>query len=350
MLIANKGSTDGTQQIIRQYLLDEGLPGEVIEEPWSDFATNRSSALANLRRRTEIDYALIMDADDVLACAPGFDALRFKASLDADVYNLWIRLGAITYHRPQLCSNRKDFRYRGVLHEFLEGPASDRHTSAEAVGLTVVCDRDGSRSQMADKYKRDAEVLEGALKTEQDPLLVSRYTFYLAQSYRDAGELEKALPLYLKRAEQGFWVEERFISLYEAGKIRARLPHHEHQVIGLFLDAFELCPGRAESLHGAMHYCRNHGMHHKGFLIGQYAVTLPRPAEGLFLEHWIYDYGLFDEFSVLAYWSSHYQESFDYAQRLLVEGTIPLNDRERIQKNADFAAAKITFCKGALLH
>ena len=46
-----------------------------------------------------------------------------------------------------------------------------------------------------------------------DPFLISRYTFYLAQSYRDCGEKEKALANYMKRAELGFWNEEIYVSL-----------------------------------------------------------------------------------------------------------------------------------------
>ena len=53
VLVADTGSTDGTQEIIPAYLQDRVLPGEVIEEPWKDFATNRSSVLARLRASLE---------------------------------------------------------------------------------------------------------------------------------------------------------------------------------------------------------------------------------------------------------------------------------------------------------
>jgi glycosyltransferase involved in cell wall biosynthesis len=339
VLIEDTGSTDGTQQIVRNYLHAAGIPGEVVEQPWRDFACNRSSALAHLRRRAEIDYALIMDADDVLVYAEDFDAARFKAALAADLYNVWIRLGAFTYHRPQICSNRVPFRYRGVLHEFLEAPGNP--SLGEATGLTILVGREGARSQAADKYQRDAALLEQALTTEQDAFLIARYTFYLAQSYRDAAEIEKALPLYLRRAEQGYWDQEIFISLYEAAKIQELLHLPDSQVIGLFLKAYEVCPSRAESLHGAMRYCRTHGKYHQGFLIGKHAVTISRPAGGLFLEEWIYDYGLFDEFSVLAYWSGHYAECRDYAARILEERKIAPHERERIARNLHFASERI---------
>ena len=60
--------------------------------------------------------------------------------------------------------------------------------------------------------------LRNALATETDPFLVSRYTFYLAQSYRDCGEREKSLANYLKRADLGFWNEEVYVSLLRGGQ------------------------------------------------------------------------------------------------------------------------------------
>ena len=70
-VIVDTGSTDGTQDIIREHLRD--LPGELHERPWRNFAHNRSEALELARGRS--DYTLIIDADDTLEIAPG-TALR----------------------------------------------------------------------------------------------------------------------------------------------------------------------------------------------------------------------------------------------------------------------------------
>jgi len=56
---------------------------------------------------------------------------------------------------------------------------------------------------------------------------------------------------------------------------------------------------------------------------------------------WIYDYGLLDEFAVNAYLIEHYQECLDACQRLLSEGKIPADMKDRVKKNADFAREKI---------
>src|SRR5580698_1140027 len=66
--ICDTGSTDGTQELVRKTMSD--LPGELIEKPWVDFATNRNQALDLARRHG--DYALIIDADEVLEAEAGF--------------------------------------------------------------------------------------------------------------------------------------------------------------------------------------------------------------------------------------------------------------------------------------
>ncbi len=66
--IVDTGSRDGTQEKIRELLMD--VPGELHERPWVDFAHNRSEALALAAPHS--DYLLIMDADDILEAARDF--------------------------------------------------------------------------------------------------------------------------------------------------------------------------------------------------------------------------------------------------------------------------------------
>ena len=70
ILVVDTGSTDGTQQIIRDFLTEHNVKGAVIDEPWRDFAYNRSFALERLREVEDIDYAMIIDADDIVVSTP----------------------------------------------------------------------------------------------------------------------------------------------------------------------------------------------------------------------------------------------------------------------------------------
>lgn len=338
-LIEDTGSTDGTQDVIRNWLDRENLPGEVFDAPWQDFAHNRSLALARLRERPDIDYALIIDADDVLVCEHGFDAAAFKGGLAADFYNLTLRADPVTHYRAMLCSNRHEFRFRGVLHEFLAPP--EGCSSALADGIHVIERREGARSRDPDKYRKDAAVLEQALQSEDDAFMRSRYTFYLAQSWKDCGENEKALSAYLDRAGLGFWDEEVAVSLHNAAQLMERLDHPGHEIIGMYLRAYEACPRRAEPLHAAARYCRQAGKHHQGHMLAKQGLAIAQPASGLFIEPWIYDYGLLDELAVNAYWVARYQECLDACERLLNERKMPADMRERVEANARFAREKL---------
>jgi glycosyltransferase involved in cell wall biosynthesis len=349
VLIEDTGSTDGTQQIIRAWLRDNDIAGIVIEEPWRDFAFNRTFALQALRRNEAIDYALIIDADDVIVYEGGFDAQAFKAGLAADLYHVRILLRDVVFERPQICSNRIEFLFRGVLHEFIDtadgansgGPG--KVSSASARGFHIAAGLEGARNIDPGKYRRDADILRHALTSERNELLRARYTFYLACSLRDAGETRRALEAFEERARMGFWHEERFVSLLNAAALKADLGHSATEVVGTYLEAFETCPTRLESLHGAVRYCNGKGLFHQGHVLAKGAIGLglPCPAQGLFLQPWIYDYGLLDEFAVAAYWAGYYRDCLTACEALLAAGKVPEDQRGRVEANALAARQKL---------
>lgn len=338
-LVVDTGSEDGTQDIVRAFLQGNNLPGKVIEEPWRDFAYNRSFALAALRERNDVDYGLMIDADEVLVYEDGFDADHFKQSLYCDLYDVQTRFGTLVYLRPQLFSNRKPFCYKAVLHEYLD--CGDIDSRGTAHGFFNRPSPDGFRSRNPNKFRDDAAVLEKALHTERDPFLITRYTFYLAQSYRDCGENARALEAYLRRSKQGFWEQEVYVSLYNAARIKEEMGCAAAEVIQAYLDAYEICPARAEALHGAIRLCRLHGKHRQGYILAKHALDLACLHDGLFMEQWIYDYGLLDEFSVVAYWAGYFRASFDACLRLLEDRKVPPEDRERIRRNAEFSIEQL---------
>ncbi len=290
VLVEDTGSSDGTQEIIRDWLALHGVPGEVFDAPWQDFAHNRTLGLVRLRD-VAADYAIVLDADDVLVCA---DPAALKASLTADLYDVEMHLGGVTYWRPQIFRNSLEFCYRGVLHEYLELPAAD--LSRETLrGAHIDAGTSGHRSADPDKYRNDALLLQGALEAETNPFLRSRYMFYLAQSWRDCGQQTLALHAYQHRAELGFWNEEVFYSLFQVARMREALRHAPTEVVAAYLRAWEAVPHRVEPLYYAARYCRSAGLAHHGAVLAQRGQGIKLPATGLFLEPWIYDHGLRNE-------------------------------------------------------
>ncbi|AZO02026.1 MAG: glycosyltransferase [Mesorhizobium sp.] len=339
VLIVDTGSTDGTQDLIRGFLAQNNVQGAVIDEPWREFAYNRSFALERLREVQTVDYAMIIDADDTLILDRDFEPAVFKSRMEHDLYDVEVSHGNISFYRPQICRNRLPFSFKGVLHEYLEAPPGPI-TRQNAEGFRIATGRGGARSQNPRKYQDDAAVLENVLATETDPFLISRYTFYLAQSYRDFGEREKALEQYLKRAELGFWNEEVYVSLLEAGNLMAALGKPFEEVVAVYERATQTVPARAEALHAASLYCRSQGRNAQGQEFARRGLDLTEPT-GLFVQPWVYDYGLLDEFSINAYWAGAYRESLDACLKLLASDKLPPDMLKRVVANARFATEKL---------
>jgi len=338
VLIVDTGSTDDTISIIRNWLIINNLPGEVIEENWKNFAYNRSFALTKLQE-IEVDYSIMIDADEVLIFDANFNISDFKNSLSEEIYDITTNMGGFTYTRPTLTSNKRKYRYEGVVHEFLA--MDETSTRGKVVGFYNKPIQDSNRNKDPNKFLNDALLLEEALKTETGEWLVSRYTFYLAQCYKDSGKLELALENYLKRSEQGFWNEEVFISLYSAGNLMKILNYDKSIILQTWMNAYEILPYRAESLWAILQYCRTHGLNNQGYIIGKVAKDIIYPENSLFVEGWVYDYGILDEFSILAFWSGHYSESKESCDRLLEENKIPEYYLERVKSNLQFSLDRL---------
>ena len=63
---------------------------------------------------------------------------------------------------------------------------------------------------------KNVRLLEEGLKNEPDN---ARYAFYLAESYRDAGNKYKALEWYQKRISMGGWDEEIYWSMLQVSHL-----------------------------------------------------------------------------------------------------------------------------------
>jgi len=336
VLIVDTGSDDNTIDVINNWIESNNVPGKVISEPWQNFSYNRTFALERLREIDWIDYSLMIDADETLSYDEGFDSIIFKQSLVNDFYDVRTNLGGHLYNRPQLTSNKREYKYVGVVHEFLE--MTNAGSRGIVNGFTNIPIQDSNRNRGSNKFLQDIELLKEAISKEEDgSWLKSRYTFYLAQSYRDSGNPQMALETYLKRAEQGYWNEEQYVSLFNAGNIMRDLGYPKSEVIQTYMRAHELLPHRAEALYGVVYYCRIHALHHQGYIIGKHAINIPMPTDSLFTETWIYNYALLDEYAIVCFWSGHYQDSLDACEIMLSSGRLPQHYIGRIEQNRQYA-------------
>jgi glycosyltransferase involved in cell wall biosynthesis len=339
-VIVDTGSTDGTQQKIKDFFDRNGIPGELHQSEWKDFGFNRSEAL-EFAQKTEHDYSLMIDADEILVFEPGFDPIKFKEGLTADLYNIFAQFGQTRYHRPQMTSNKKPFYYRGILHEYVD--CKDAIGSRDfARGFMNTPIQDGARSSNPKKYEHDAERFEDALASgtveEKD---FNRYHFYLAQSYRDSQQWEKALDAYVKRANLGGWNEEVFYSWYQAGRIMEILNKPFDEIVKTYFQAFQIAPWRAESLWAAARLCRTYCRWDQAYRFAKQALKIRYPEGALFVGQGIYEWAILDEFSIAAYWTEHYHEARHAANQILQDNKYPQDQKDRIEANFKFATDAI---------
>jgi len=186
----------------------------------------------------------------------------------------------------------------------------------------------------AKKYGEDARILEKALVDEPDN---SRYVFYLAQSYRDAGQLRKSLKTYQRRAAMGAWAEEVWYSHYQVAKLSERLGLKAETVTDRYLQAYQYRPQRAEPLVALACIMRKRKQHALAHLFAKRAIDIPRPDDRLFLDNATYEWRALDEYAIASYWIGNYRESAQACEDLLNNAALPSNQLARVTENLNFA-------------
>ncbi|MFF4727270.1 glycosyltransferase [Streptomyces mirabilis] len=331
-VILDTGSTDGTQDVIRDVYKD--LPGELHERPWKGYGESRTEAIE--LARASADYLLFIDADDVMEAQSGFR----MPELTRDGYRVAVHHGPVVHWRPALVSTRLPWRYVGVLHEYIECDSQFALGTLEGVNMVIVGGGARDREEgLREKYLRDAETLQQGLIKEPDN---ARYVFYLAQSWRDADEPEKALEAYDRRVAMGGWGEEVFCARLYAARLAEELERPSAEVMDRYLRAHESRPTRVEALGDLARLCRVNGQRWPlAYTFARQAARIPHPSDILFVEFGWYDWRALDELAVSAFWVGEYEEAKSCCERLLRGGKLPAEHRERVIQNLEFAQLRL---------
>jgi glycosyltransferase involved in cell wall biosynthesis len=331
-VICDTGSTDNTEEIIDEVLTKRhGIPGEIHRINFETFEQARNESLEKTQAsKMDFDYILLCDADMILEISNH----SWKDSLEYDCYMV-NQYNVSSYENARLLKRSADCRYKGVTHEFLECDGTTNfNKNIRYHDLACGASR-------TDKFVRDERLLLEALETEKDEGMLCRYNFYLAQTYFDLGNFEKAVEYYLKRKEMGGWAEEVFYSTYKAGTGQLHLSN-SGRMLELLLDAHNISPFRAEPLYELSRYYRRREQNSVAYLFGKRACTQPFPREGaLFVDKLCYDFNRWDELSIAAYWIENYKESYSICNRLISEGLVPDEELDRVKKNLAFAEEKL---------
>ena len=336
-VIVDTGSTDGTQELIKNYFAEKGIPGELIEKPWVSFGHNRSEALALCDGKA--DYAWMIDADDKIVGDFKFPNDR---NMVADGYALKCGRDQCIWWRNQIFKTDIGWKYIGVLHEYAHCDKQPLHQEKIEGNYHLEARTLGARNvniTQVEKYSKDAELLLEALKTEPDN---SRYQFYLAQSYFDSQQWDKATEAYYKRVEMGGWEEECYYSLFRVALI-AMAQEKEWPIIQQkLLDAYDYRPCRAEPLHIIARSLRMMGRPRAACMFAVQAAQIPYPHQDiLFIDTNVYKWMVLDEVGATAFYTHNYSSGYAACEMLLKENRLPPSEVERVQKNYQAYAQKL---------
>lgn len=323
-VVSDTGSGDGTQDLVRRTLA--GVPGLLLERPWVSFGHNRDEVLRAARDADFVrpgDYTLWIDADDELVDAP-----PSWPDLDLDGYQLEVRYDTHRFGRLHVVRLDRPWTWVGALHEHLSLPDA---ATGRLDAPRILQHHDGARSRDPETYRRDAEVLAAELARQPDD---PRTQFYLAQSWRDAGDDERALDAYLVRAgNPGGWDQERWYARLQVARCLERLGRPHAEVAEAHLDAWAALPTRCEPLVDLARLERERGRFEVAVLYARAAVAVPPPAaDALFVERDAHEWRALDELAVSCYWTGRFEEG----RRAALAALAAHPDDERLQANLAF--------------
>ena len=327
-VICDTGSTDGTQEIITNFFKEKNIPGELHQREWIGFGHNRTEAFKLCEGKA--DYAFVIDADDYLE-----GNLIYPQNMTADAYAVRMGRPEFSWWRNQIFKLDAQWEYVGVLHEY--AACKKQNPIAEKIigDYRVVARTMGARNvniDPVDKYKKDAEILEKALIDEPNN---TRYMFYLAQSYFDSQQYDKAEDAYLKRALAGGWPEEVYYSIYRVAICKALLNKPWPEIQQTFMDAYNFRPTRAEPLyHIAQIYRQKFNMPVLAFMFARAAMDIPFPHNDiLFVPDIVYKFGILDEVASSAAYAGHPTIGYLACEKLLKENRVPESELSRVREN-----------------
>ncbi len=327
IVIADTGSTDGTQDIIRKFGKDNNIPTYVFERPFDDFEKSRNFGIEKAREVvSELGWnpnecwTWWCDADETIVVDKKFNKNQFVN----DLYMMNTHIGQMKYTRNTFARVSKPFRFYGPVHEFIvcddksatSGLATDIHVDVKMIGASW-------KGNIADKYLSHAHILEKYINSDRsDP----RWIFYTAQSYHDSAQvkdnkseneerLRRAINFYKERVDRNDgYPEERYYSQYRIGTIMKALEEPWALTMQELLKAYAIEPLRAEPIKAIIDHYLQVGEWNIAYMYSKFARLNfhnknPYPKRLLFIDQSLYDWKLSELHSASCFYTGRKEEA-----------------------------------------
>ena len=317
--ICDTGSDDDTVEKIEKFMVKNNKKGIIFNEKFKDFNYNRTKLLR--MAKDKCDFLLLMDADFELNVVDK----DWKNKLDL-VNNYRVELvDNLMSKVPFLVQSDKDYKYRGLSYEVLEGDGWEiEYKNLE--GVEVHHHHDGKFK--SEKYKYDCKSLEQDACTDKTNY---RNYFFLAETYFTLGRFETAREWYRRRVEKGGNKEEVYLSKYKIG-VCTEMSEGFAKAKPYYLEAYEYRPTRLEALYQIIRYYRSENPQ-IGFAYAMiaYPNCLQYPEDDLLMVNkTLHKTDFLDMLSVCAFFSGHHLLVCELSLRLL---SLTKNENERLIDN-----------------
>ena len=296
--IEDTGSTDNTPEIITTFFEKHNIYGKIVHEKFVNFAYNRTHAYQQCHGLS--DYVLFLDADMIFTTTLSKENI-LQYLTQHSVYHVFQGFQSLMHYKNvRFVKNNMNAKYVTPTHEYFAAPPDSTFGTFD-VNHVFIDDR-GDGGCKSNKLERDISLLSKEL--EENPNDV-RCTFYLANSYRDSGNIEKAIEYYKKRIELGGWVEEQWYSAYMIANSYFQHFKEPEKAIYYWLLAYNLFPNRIENLYELVKFYREKELYIVAYTFYQLARAAQEkhaPWDFLFTKLDVYEYKLDYEFSILGYY------------------------------------------------
>ncbi len=334
ILVHDTGSTDNTIQIVKDFLEETGIPGEVFEAKWQAFDINKTMMMEKVKGKT--DYVLHFDADDFLRGDFSFT----EEDSGKDQYSMTVKRGGTSYSCSLIYNNKLTWKFAGVAHTIIKALDKQPITSTTLPKGYLASEPIGSRIEDPNKYRKDAENLEKQFwrcLTDNPDNLLERSCFYAGQSWFDHGNLDKALQwkrLYMNLSNT--WIEEQFEAQHKITQILIRQEKPLEEIKEAADKAISLIPDRAEPYLTIGRYLNSQRRCDLayGYLRKGKAISLDQAHSKYLLFVNKYGYGKYfnDELAVACYWTERYDEGLKLINEIINDPEFKIH-KERLLDN-----------------
>jgi glycosyltransferase involved in cell wall biosynthesis len=318
-IVFDTGSTDGTQNTIKDWCDRNHKELHMKEGKFADFSTSRNVLLDYADTFPE-EYQLMMDSSDELKT--GQELHNFIRQYNGPFTGFLIKQvwfcgnSTQSYFNVRLIKARHNWRYRGAVHEYIYSPEVEKLKPLRVPSIILYQDRVSDNNKSFPRFSRDRAILWHEYKKNSND---ARTTFYFAQTLGCLGQLDLSYKYYKQRSRMGGFDEEVFHSLLRCGDISRLLGHYDEEAIGWYMNAFNFIQ-RVEPLLYLSDMFRNKGKWSSAYMFCKMAMTLDFPEESiLFVDRDAYDYKRYHMFSIIAFNYANTKKKQEQKTAIMVE-------------------------------